>query len=91
MSISDCGLQSTGCLLFVAIAMSPRKPSTTWLVKEDAFPESGMCKYAQAAPKIRPTGDTTADQEMNFMRSDLQWIIDRLMREPGHIGAVKGT
>lgn len=49
-----------------------------------------MCKCAQAAPKIRPTGDTTSDQEMNFMRSDLQWIIDRLMREPGHIGAVKG-
>lgn len=66
------------------------KPSTTWLVKEDAFPEAGLCKYAQAAPRIRPTGDTSTDQERNFMRNDLQWVIDRLLREPGHVVAVKG-
>lgn len=78
--------------LLVALTSVDMAPlaSSFWLLRPDALPAHGLCKYAEACPKLRATGDATKDQDNSLINADVQYVVDMLARNPEHITATKG-
>ena len=79
--------------------LSPTVPTTAMkrAVASDMFlltPEEAAGKralrFVSACPKVRRTGDSMVDGERDDVRNDLMALVEKLVRNPEHIGPVRG-
>lgn len=64
------------------------KRSSFWMIKDADMPDSKLCRFAEACPKIQKTNDSIIDQERELQRKNVMKVIDAMMRAPDIAGSI---